>query len=225
VQWRHRFIDDALARSLAGPLDQVVILGAGYDTRAYRFADRLRGRRVYELDFPSTSRRKRRIVEEHGGELPLQTVERIEIDFEHEHLDDVLLAAGFAPGKATFFVWEGVAMYLSRAAVKDTLARIRALCGAGSVLAMDYWFLIDAPDVVSTAYRVSPNLLHLVGEPITFSLHPEDARPFMQTLGYEIADLGGGDELRRRYVRDGRHVYPGNYVLEAHVVQPPSSSG
>jgi len=55
---RHRWIDDCLARAVEGDVAQVVLLGAGYDTRAYRFAAALRGRPVYEVDFPATSRRK-----------------------------------------------------------------------------------------------------------------------------------------------------------------------
>jgi hypothetical protein len=57
--------------------------------------------------------------------------------------------------------------------------------------------------------------LSLVGEPVLFALHPEDAGPFLRRLGFDITDLAGAEELRRRYVRDGRHVFPGNYVLEA----------
>jgi O-methyltransferase involved in polyketide biosynthesis len=106
-------------------------------------------------------------------------------------------------------------MYLPRAAVKDTLTRIRQLGGPGALVAMDYWYLVDSPDLLSTAYRMSPNLLHLLGEPVVFSLHPEDAYPFMERVGFQILDLADHEELRRRFVRDGRHIYPGNYVVEA----------
>jgi methyltransferase (TIGR00027 family) len=215
VVCRHRFIDDCLARGLDDSTAQVVLLGAGYDTRAYRFVDALGDRPFYELDFPATSRRKARVLERNARDLPDREVVRIEIDFAREHVDDVLIAAGFAPGLPTFFVWEGVSMYLKRAAVKDTLSRLHALGGPGTMLAMDYWFLVDEPDLVSTAYRAGANLLHLLGEPVTFSLHPEDAGPFMERTGFEVVDLADADELERRYVRDGRHVYPGNYVVAA----------
>src|SRR5687767_4288283 len=65
VLCRHRFIDDCLKEALAdanAPVEQVVLLGAGYDTRAYRFAGELRGRPVFEVDFPSTSKRKAEVV-------------------------------------------------------------------------------------------------------------------------------------------------------------------
>src|SRR5579872_7423939 len=61
---RTRFIDDHLQRALTGGIEQVVILGAGFDTRAYRFADLLQQRKVFELDFPSTQQIKRRRLSE-----------------------------------------------------------------------------------------------------------------------------------------------------------------
>jgi methyltransferase (TIGR00027 family) len=196
----------------------VVLLGAGYDTRAYRFASALHGRPVFELDFPATSRRKARIVAEHARELPATDVRHVEIDFLNESLDDALIRSGFQRGAQTFFIWEGVTMYLTRSAVKDTLARVHDLGGGGSRMALDFWYLLDAADLLSSVYRTSAGLLSLVGEPALFALHPEDAAPFMRHLGFEIVDLANTDELRRRYVRDGRHVFPGNYVLEARAV-------
>ena len=127
----------------------------------------------------------------------------------------VFLGAGFQCNAPTFFIWEGVAMYLTRASVKDTLACIHQLGAGGSRLAMDYWYLVDSPGLMGTAVRLSSNLLHLLGEPVTFSLHPEDAPPFMERLGFEVVDLADHEELERRYVRDERRIHAGNYVLEA----------
>lgn len=210
---RHRFIDDALLTALASrEFTQVVLLGAGYDTRAYRFSQQLGGMPVFEVDHPSTSKRKARIVEAHAAELPEAQVVRVEIDFQHEDLKQKLRAAGFASGARTFVVWEGVSMYLTRAAVKTTLATIRAITAPHSSLAMDFWFMLDTPDLEATAHRISPSLLHVFGEPITFGLHPEDAPDFFRRAGYRVLDLADPGELERRYVRDDRRIYPANYV-------------
>lgn len=215
---RHRFIDDALVRSLRAPaprVEQVVLLGAGYDTRAHRFAKDLSDRTVFEVDFPSTSRRKAELVHAHARELPSANLHRVEIDFLHERLEDALDRAGFRRGVRTFFVWEGVSMYLTRRTVQDTLATLRALSGPGSELAMDFWFLLDTPDLMSTAHRMSGNFLHLLGEPLIFSLHPEDAPPFFERAGLAIEDLALAGDLEQRYVRDARRVYPACYVVLA----------
>jgi methyltransferase (TIGR00027 family) len=212
---RHRFIDDALARALAEtnePFAQVVLLGAGYDTRAYRFAKELGVRRVFEVDFPSTSRRKAEIVAEKKSELPGIDVTVVEIDFAKQSIEERLLAHGFQRGAKTFFVWEGVSMYLTRKAVQGTLAMIRGISGAKSEIAMDFWYLLDAPDLISTAHRMSANLLYFLGEPMTFGIHPEDVGPFVSRLGLELAELADAAELERRYVSDERRVYPACYV-------------
>jgi methyltransferase (TIGR00027 family) len=220
VLTRHRYIDDCLARALAGAVAQVVLLGAGYDTRAYRFAAALRGRPVYEVDFPATSRRKARIVAQHARELPAAAVRVVEIDFQTESLRDRLLAAGFQARARTFFVWEGVSMYLTREAVKGTLRTIHELGAPGSELVLDFWYLLDQPDLRSTAYRFSPNLLHLVGEPITFGIHPEDAGAFLERLGFRVRELVDATGLEKRYVRDARQVSPGLYMVDAEAVGP-----
>jgi methyltransferase (TIGR00027 family) len=213
VLTRHRFIDDCLHQALAGDIAQLVLLGAGYDSRAYRFAAALKGRPVFEVDFPATSRRKASILAGSTDPLPPTDVRRVEIDFESDSLEMRLRESGFAKGRRSFVVWEGVSMYLTRAAVKATLTTIRDITHAGSELAMDFWHLLDSPDLLSSAYRMSANLLSLLGEPVTFGIHPEDVGPFLDRLGYRVLDLADAAELERRYVRDGRRVVPGSYLV------------
>ncbi|MDP2309378.1 MAG: SAM-dependent methyltransferase [Pseudomonadota bacterium] len=213
---RHRMIDDALLVALANraePIEQVVVLGAGYDARAWRFAEALAGRPVFEVDFPATQARKERLLQ--GRDLPAVDVRRVPIDFQVDALDAVLAKAGFVPGRPTFFVWEGVSMYLRRAAVIGTLDALHALGGTGSVLAMDFWFLLDDPGFAATFHRAAASALSLVGEPVTFALDPEEAPHFLARHGWEKTDLAGPDELARRYLRDGRRIYPANAIIVA----------
>ncbi len=216
VLTRHRFIDDCLAAALArGRVDQLVLLGAGYDTRAYRFAEPLAGRATFEVDYPATGDRKQRLVKRRADELPGARVVRVPIDFQAQALGERLVSEGFRRGARTFWVWEGVAPYLTRAAVKATLATIRELSAAGSELAMDYWFLLDSPAAIATAVRMSSQLLSILGEPVTFGLDPDDAPDFMRRAGFRTVDLALPADLEARYVRDGRRVYPADYLLHA----------
>jgi methyltransferase (TIGR00027 family) len=215
VVTRHRQIDEWLLRALDDGFSQVVLLGAGYDARAWRFEKELRGRPVFELDFPSTSERKRRVVAHHGDAFPDPRVEHVPIDFLSESIDRKLLAAGFRPGERSLFVWEGVSMYLTRDAVKATLRAIRGLAGMGSRLAMDWWYLLDDPSARGTAHRTGPAFLHVLGEPVTLSLHPEDVGAFLEREGYELCELVDAARLAERFVRDGRPVYPATYLVLA----------
>ncbi len=213
---RHRFIDDALVAALPR-VEQVVVLGAGYDTRAERFASALGDRPVFELDFPSTSQRKRELVAQHAHalDLPPCTRRQVEVDFLSESFEEKLREAGFKVGAPTFFIWEGVSMYLTRAVVKETLAALKRLGGAGSELVMDCWFLVDDPDLRAAAHRFSANLLSALGEPVLFALHPEDAPSFVERAGFRCEDVADAPVLESRYVKDGRGVYPAIYVLRA----------
>lgn len=215
---RHRFIDDALEAALTGGrAEQVVLLGAGYDTRAHRFAHLLSGRPVFELDFPATSRRKAQIAAEKSLLLPQGSLHRVEIDFLGQRIEDVLERAGFARGAPTFFIWEGVSMYLTRSAVKATLATIRELGGPGSELAMDFWYLLDDHGLLAAAHRAGANLLYLLGEPITFGIHPEDVDHFLRRIGLELIETAEPSDLEARYVKDDRRIYPACYVIRARV--------
>lgn len=215
VPLRHRFIDDRLVESLDGGAAQVVLLGAGYDTRAYRFADRLDGRPVFEVDLAAISQAKAATVAKHADQLPTANVVRVEIDFEVQRLQDVLPAAGFAVGAPTFFTWEGVPMYLTRAAVKSTLDAVHELGGDGSQLAHDMWHLVDDPGPLGTARRSAPNALSLIGEPVTFGVHPEDYEQLLARHGFRVRDLAMASELQDRYAAGAAAVDDSLYVLIA----------
>jgi methyltransferase (TIGR00027 family) len=216
VPLRHRFIDDHLTAALEAGSTQVVLLGAGYDTRAYRFADQLAGRPVFEVDLEAISRAKAAVIARHAPELPDANVVRVEIDFESQGLGDVLPASGFTPGAPTFFVWEGVPMYLTRAAVKATLDAVHDLGGDGSQIAHDMWHLVDDPGPLGTARRSAPGALSLIGEAVTFGVHPEDYELFLGHHGFRLVDLALASDLKARYAPDTAAVVDDSmYVLAA----------
>jgi len=118
---RHRFMDEHMRASLDAGAAQVLMLGAGYDSRAYRFADELSGRPVFEVDLAPISRRKAAIVEAHGEMFGSAQVHRVEIDFRVDSLAERLDDSGFTTGAPTYIVWEGVTPYLSSDAVSAAL--------------------------------------------------------------------------------------------------------
>ncbi|MFO0725329.1 MAG: SAM-dependent methyltransferase [Myxococcota bacterium] len=218
---RHRWMDDCFREALSsGGIEQVVLLGAGYDTRAYRFAELLGKTPVFEVDHPATSARKAAIIADHKSRLPEANVRVVEIDFLKESLAERLSSSGFKRGARTFFFWEGVSMYLSRRAVEANFHTLAEIGGPGSQVVMDFWYLLDSPDVRATAHRLSPHLLHFLGEPITFGIHPEDVPQFLERNGLHLRALADATELESRYIKDGRHVYPANYVVNAEIGAP-----
>jgi len=215
VACRHRFIDDHLLAALDAGAEQVVLLGAGYYARAYRFHEQIGDRPVFEVDLAATSRRKATIIERNRQRFPDANVHRVEIDFEKDSLHDTLVHAGFRLDALTFVVWEGVIMYLTRVAIKATIGALHGLCGDGSMLAMDCWFLVDEPGPLGSARRAAPGAIALIGEPVTFAMHPEDMPDFLRRLDYEAIDIADAHELEDRYCSDGRTVEPSMFVVAA----------
>lgn len=210
---RHRFMDEHLIAALPD-IEQVVILGAGYDSRAYRFAGAIGDRPVYEVDLAPLSRRKAAIVAANQEIFAPKSIMRVEIDFRTQTLTDRLAGSTFHRGAATFVVWEGVSMYLTRAAVDGTLAALAALCGAGSVLVMDCWQRVGG--VGGYPLRLAAERgLRLIGEPIGFAAAAGTAGSVLAPHGFEVDDLAEADEMTARYATGGRRCDPGMYVVAA----------
>jgi methyltransferase (TIGR00027 family) len=199
---RSRLAEAALADGVEQRgVRQLVVLGAGLDTFAYRnpFADRLR---VFEVDHPATQAWKKRRLAEAGIIAPPSLV-FAPIDFERENLSDALLAAGLRPDVRTLFVWLGVVPYLTTDAISATLGLIGGWPGGGEVV-FDY---SDPPETLSEDARA----LHLqraqavatAGEPFLSHFDPPVLHAELKALGFErIDDLGP-----RALVE--RHIWPG----------------
>jgi methyltransferase (TIGR00027 family) len=199
---RTRFIDDVLTGRAPG-VDQVVLLGAGFDTRAHRLPA-LASLTTFEVDHPATQARKTAVVAGEG--LDAGHVVYVPVDFERDHLERSLLAAGFDPARPTVFVWEGVTNYLSAAAVDATLATIRDLAAPGSALVVTYVHagVLDGSVEFPEAARWVHNV-ERAGEPWTFGLDPAAVPAFLRERGYElVVDVSTRDADRGRFAALGR---------------------
>ena len=121
---------------IAAGLDQLVVLGAGFDSRAMRFDAQLGEARVFEVDVADVIALKARHLAAAGRRLPPRVVQ-VAIDFSTEHLDK-LLSHGFRPDARTLFLWEGVTTYLRDDDVSGVLRFVREHGGPGSTLVFDY---------------------------------------------------------------------------------------
>ncbi len=198
---RHRYIDDALLAALGAGIRQVLILGAGYDTRAWRFADALAGSAVFEVDHPATAARKARLA----ADLPV-VARRVTVDFETQDLAGRLLDAGFAAGAPTFVAWEGVAMYLTRAAVGTTLDALHDLTGPGSTIAMDWLRDADGPGLGAALERLGPD-----SGPARLYVTPAESAALAAEHGWRVTDVADTPELEA-LLRDPRRVTRAMYV-------------
>jgi methyltransferase (TIGR00027 family) len=140
VTWmvsRTRYIDEALLQGLTDGVRQVVVLGAGFDSRAYRFRDRLGGVRFFEVDYGPTQEYKRRRLKEIFGSVPTH-VQYVAMDFTRDDLPTQLDKHGYSSKDRSLFIWEGVTMYLPESAIRSTLRTIRHHAAPGSTVVFDY---------------------------------------------------------------------------------------
>jgi methyltransferase (TIGR00027 family) len=191
---RTRFIDDVVAAALRSGVAQVVILGAGFDARAYRMPGMARAM-VFEVDHPSTSARKRRVVESALGALPPH-VRFVPLDFDAQDLASAMTSAGYDPALRTLVTWEGVTNYLTAAAVDGTL-RWCAGAAAGSTVLFTYVHrdVLDSPDVFDGTERLFATL-RAAGERWTFGLDPSSLPTFLVDRGLALAQDVGAAEYR-----------------------------
>jgi methyltransferase (TIGR00027 family) len=133
---RTRYFDDVLLREAAAGLDQLVVLGAGFDSRSLRFEQQLGAARVFEVDRPEVLQTR---VERLRALAHNPRATAVPIDFENDDLAEVLRAHGFvSSGARSLFLWEGVTYYLPDAAVDAVLARVASVTEAGSGMVFDY---------------------------------------------------------------------------------------
>jgi methyltransferase (TIGR00027 family) len=195
---RTRSIDDFLAESIDPEVRQVLILGAGFDSRAYRFADRLRSARVFEVDHPATSAIKRKKVDAIFGGVPGH-VALVPVDFNRDLLAEALERAGFRAGVRSIVLWEGTVPYLSAAAVDETLRFVASTCSKGSRLIFDY--VVSSVIDGTCDYRGAANehaRMKRTPEPFVFGIAPENIEAFLSARGFSDVRDVGGDELRDR---------------------------
>lgn len=136
---RERHIDEYLKTCLANGAQQVVILGAGYDARAYRFEEFKRGVKVFEVDHPATQQAKCKKVEKIFGSVP-QHVVYVPVDFNTQTLEQRLPECGYEEQAKTLFIWQGVMQYLTPEGVDSTLAFVVKHSGPGSSIIFDYMY-------------------------------------------------------------------------------------
>jgi methyltransferase (TIGR00027 family) len=186
---RTRFIDAALGKALEDGFRQVVLLGAGFDSRAYRLPAAARAR-ILEVDHPNTSRRKRRHVAKRLGTLPSH-VSFVEIDFNRQSLAEVLHAQHLDVSRPIYFVWEGVTQYLTADAVDATL-RCVASAAPGSRILFTYVHRgAIGPHPTFAGMATLKQTLANAAEPWTFGFDPSDLPGQLATRGLRLmVDLG-----------------------------------
>jgi methyltransferase (TIGR00027 family) len=199
---RTKYIDAVFKEILAERFDQILIFGAGFDTRALRFQTDAGDTRIFELDVPITQKAKLGQYAKRGLSIPAN-VEFISIDFDKESLSEKLEEAGFSRAGRSLFVLEGLLMYLQPESVDETFKIIEEFAGEGSVIVFDY----VRASVLRQAgsYYGEREIVKVVakaGERWHFGIEEGELEGFLKKYGLRVSEHKDAQELERMYFTD-----------------------
>jgi methyltransferase (TIGR00027 family) len=199
MSYRTRVIDDAVREALGGGIEQLVILGAGLDARAWRMGEDIGNTVVFEVDHPDTQQYKRERIGERAPHA--KEVRFVSVDFNKDSVAERLAESGFDVARPAAVIWEGVVMYLPSEAVDATLATLRRLLAPDSRVIISYsrrgdWFQAKEREIVGLVVRAA-------GEHFTLHEEPEQMAERLARAGFRVrADEGHPDWAPRLLGRE-----------------------
>jgi len=225
---RVRYFDDFLIRSINEGIEQLVILGAGYDTRAYRIEGLRDKIRVFEIDHPGTQSVKMEKIKGIFGSLP-DHVEYVSVDFEIENFGQKLLEHGYKKSQKTVFIMEGLLYYLPPKAVDELLSFIAKNSGVGSAIIFDYVHKssIDRTDGICGVKCKACNQNEIKnatkdmaqqGEPYKFGIEEGMLESFLSQRGFSHTCSVASDDYKKTYfhgINESRPVCCLSYFAHA----------
>lgn len=196
-----KHIDGILQAAGEKGLKQVVIIGAGLDSRAYRFQHKLPDVRFFEVDLPAAVARKKELIQAVVRKLPA-TVTFTPVDYRNGGMGGALKQAGYDQKQKTLFIWEGVTRYIDAAAVDKILQFIAQNKAQGSELVFDY----IPEDIASGDFsklpwaRFQSLRMAAYGHPWKFGIASGKADEFVTSRGFGVLSDLGAAELEKRYL-------------------------
>lgn len=196
---RTKRIDNVLTAELDAGIDQLVLVGSGYDSRVHRFADRLVDVQAFEVDRPATLGRKRRRATRRG--LGDGGATQVALDLNLETPLRSLRRHGYDASGRTLFVCSGVLMYLDPPAVDRVLRFVADEAGPGSSICFDYVHASAFTDPASYygAERMVRNV-EKVGERYRFAIDPPELAALVERNGLRLLEDTGPEQLERDHV-------------------------
>jgi methyltransferase (TIGR00027 family) len=214
---RTRYIDAVVQAAISQGIKQLVIMGAGYDTRPYRLPE-MKSVKVFEVDLLAVQDDKKKRLQKYLGRLPDHVI-FVPIDFDTQTLETVFSGTAFNPAKPAIFIWEGVTQYISEEAVRQTLAFV-GKSASGSIIVFTYVLksiierrsnILDANHLMDVVAKQSPWVFGMEPSGI-----PDFLKPYHLAL---VADVGNADYQEKYLKPVGRNlvVFEGERIAQATV--------
>jgi methyltransferase (TIGR00027 family) len=219
---RVRHMDELLREEIAEGARQLVILGAGLDSRAHRLAHRLTDVTTFEVDHPNAAAFKRERVRRVFGALP-RRIRYVDANLNEGQVGRALRAAGHREDERSVVLWSGVSPYLEASGVEAVLDWVGGSTAPGSALVFDYVFR-EALDGNSWFYGAAElrRRVAATGEPLVFGIPRGSCAALLSAYGLRLVSDHGPEELERRHLLCGERLAgrPYGFVSIAHARVP-----
>jgi methyltransferase (TIGR00027 family) len=203
---RTEFFDELFKQALEENCPQIVLLGAGCDSRAYRFESLVKDTTIYELDHPATQQVKRELLKRGGIAVP-EYVRFVAADLNSGLLGDVLASHGLQRDERTLFLMEGVIYYLTAEGVDSLLQSMRDYSSPGSSVAFDY--IVDSM-VRGTCDRYGAQQMASrvasAGEVFRFGIDDHEIESFLGDRGFQLSQRLTPEDLKATYLARDNHL-------------------
>lgn len=182
---RTKYGDSLFQKALKENISQIVILGAGYDTRPYRYRELLGETSIFEVDAPATQRCKCSLLKDNHISIP-PSIKYVPLNFRSDSLLHLLQKSGYDSTEKTLFIWEGVSQYLPKEAIHKTLQFIQYHSALGSTLYFDFLTEEQSSSVEA--------------EPFLFWISPENLKKYLHQFSIKTKELLSCEDIEKQYL-------------------------
>ena len=199
---RTKFIDMEFQKAMREGVEQVLIFGAGFDSRSIRFRQISGNARIFELDVPVTQNAKIKRYKEKGINIP-ENLTFIPIDFDRESIPEKLLESGFKKGMKSLFILEGLTMYLQPSSVEETFKIIQEFAGGGSKVVFDHIYASVLRG--ENLYEGEKELCRSVSgsnEGFCFGIEKGTTNEFLSSYGFDALRIIDSNALEDMFFKD-----------------------
>lgn len=214
---RKRCIEDVTLEALNHDFIQVVNLGAGFDTLAWRLHSQFPSVRFIEIDHPATNQLKEKALLQADNRA--ENLHWMSVDFSQQSLKEALQEfSAFDVAKKTLFICEGVLMYLQQADVIQLLADIRQLTGSGTQCVFTCVESINSPK--NNMGILLKWYLKYKSEDLQWTMAAESLADFLHQQHYELINVADSELFKKKYLTKKTNpcLYHGEYIAIANVV-------
>lgn len=199
IMARVKYFDDFVKKSIKDGLEQLVILGAGYDTRAFRIEELKENVNIFEMDHPNTQGFKIEKIKEIFGSTPGNVV-YVPVDFEKEKIGEKLIENGFIGSKKTLFILEGLVMYIPPESVAEIFLFINKNSAKGSRVIFDYYpqSVVDGTSKLEIGQNIMNHLVK-IGEPLQFGIKEQEMENFLKEFGFSSIENVTSEDYKKAY--------------------------